>query len=232
MKNLSKIAALASGVFAAAIVSISVLPVFADSPPQLGGGPDVYVVKDLTSGGNYANITNSSACHELKYSVRLHNTSFGGFTNVHVSVNLPAGATTHNVSTMTATTNVGGHSGTTGTATVELSSAQSISMENGTTVLYDANGNVIRTLPDSVTSSGVDIGALNGSTTEFVQFKARVSCPSPTPTPTPPPTPTPTPTPVATTLPNTGAGGVIGLFAGATVLAAAGHYIVRRTRRA
>jgi LPXTG-motif cell wall-anchored protein len=222
MTYLSKLAGVAGGIFAAAIISINVLPVFADSPPQLGGGPDVYVVKNLTRGGNYANIANANACDELKYSVRLHNTSFGGFTNVHVSVNLPSGATTHNVSTMTATTNVGGHSGTSGTATVELSSSQTIRYETGTTVLYDVHGNVIRTLPDTITSSGVDIGALNGSTTEFVQFKAKVNCQTPAPTPPP--------TPVTTTLPNTGAGGVIGLFAGATILGTAFHYIVRRRR--
>src|SRR4029079_11738621 len=126
MKSLSKIAPVAGGIFAAAIVSMSVLPVFADSPPQLGGGPDVYVVKNLTQGAtSYTQTANANACDELKYSVRLHNTAFSGFTNVHVSVNLPSGATTHNVSTMTATTNLGGNSGTTGTSTVNISSAQS-----------------------------------------------------------------------------------------------------------
>jgi LPXTG-motif cell wall-anchored protein len=230
MKSLSKIAA---GIFAAAIVSLAVSPVFADSPPQLGGGADVYVVKNVTSGGNYDSVINAKACDELKYSVRLHNTSFGGFQDVKVSVNLPSGSATSNTSTATATTNLGGTTGASDTATVNLSSAQSIGYENGTTVLYDVNGKVIRTMPDTITSSGVDVGPLNGSTTVFVQFKAKVNCPSPTPTPTPSPTPTtPKVESQTTTLPNTGAGGVIGLFAGATVLATAGHYLVRRARRA
>lgn len=230
MKSLSKSAAfVASGVTALAIAALSMSPVFADSPPQLGGGADVYVVKNLTKGGNYANIINANACEELKYSVRLHNTSFGGFQDIKVSVNLPSNSSTSNTSTMTATTDLGGTSGTTGTAKVDLSSAQSISYETGTTTLLDVNGNVIRTLPDTITSSGVDIGALNGSTTEFVQFKAKVSCPS---TPVTPPSTPPASTPAQpTALPNTGAGDVIGLFAGASAAGTAAHAVVTRRNR-
>lgn len=171
--------------FSKLAIVLAAVPVFgiaahamADSPPQLGGGSDVYVVKNLTQGGDYTSIVNANACEELKYSIRLHNTAYSAFQDVKVSVNLPSNSSTSNTSTMTATTNLGGNSGTSDTATVDLSSAQTISYENGTATLYDANGNVIRTLPDTITSSGVDIGSLNGSTTEFVQFQAKVSCPT------------------------------------------------------
>jgi hypothetical protein len=112
---------------------------------------------------------------------------------------------------------------------VNLSSAQTVTYENGSTTLYNENGTVIKTLPDTITTSGVDIGALNGSTTEFVNYKAKVSCPSkPTPTPTPI---TPVTTPKA--LPNTGAGDVLGIFAGATAAGSAAHMAItaRRNRR-
>jgi hypothetical protein len=235
---------------AAALAVVPVLAItgsaLADSPGQLEGGTGVYLVKNLTQKGSYANTINANTCDEVQYSTRLHNVAFGGLTDVKVSVNLPSNVSTSNASTMTGTTNLGGISGTSGSSTVKMSSAQSITYENGSTVLYDANGNVIKTLPDTITKGGVDIGALNGSTTEFVNFKAKVNCPAPTPTPTPTPKPTPipTPTPAPTTtptatpapqapvsLPNTGAGDVLGAFAGASAAGTAAHAAVRRLRR-
>jgi hypothetical protein len=68
---------------------------------------------------------------------------------------------------------------TTANATVNISSAQTVSYENGTTQLLDAKGNVIENLPDTITGSGVNIGTLVGSATEYVNFKAKVSCPAP-----------------------------------------------------
>src|SRR3569833_1069971 len=167
MKIVSKLAATAAILPIVAFASTA----FADSPPQLGGGADVYVVKNLTQAGSYASIVNANACDELKYSVRLHNTALSAFQDVKLSDSLPSASSTINTSTATATTNLGGASGTSDTATVDLSSAQTIGYENGTAVLTDANNNVIRTLQDTITSSGVDIGPLNGSTTVFVQFK-------------------------------------------------------------
>ena len=46
-------------------------------------------------------------------------------------------------------------------------------------------------------------------------------------TPTTPTTPT---TPAATTLPNTGAGDVLGIFAASSAAAGAGHFVVSRRR--
>jgi|SRR5579862_154064 len=217
--------------------TLAVLPVlaisgqaFADSPPQLGGGADVYVVKNLTQNGSYASIINANACEEVMYSIRLHNTAYSAFQDIQVSVNLPSNSSTVNMSTATATTNLGGNSGTSDTATVDLSSAQTIGYENGSAVLYDSNNNVIRTLPDTITSSGVDVGPLDGSTTEFVKFKAKISCPSTPPPTTPPITPS-TPSTPAKALPNTGAGDVADLFVGTSAFGAIGHYIFGRRKR-
>ena len=44
-------------------------------------------------------------------------------------------------------------------------------------MLYDVSGNALKTLPDTITSGGVNVGNLSGSTTEFVNFRARVNCP-------------------------------------------------------
>lgn len=224
--------------FKTLIAALSILPIMAvaspalaDSPGQLEGGSITYVVKNLTKSGSYAPAANAACGDEVQYSIRLHNIAFGGLADVKVGVSLPNTSGTTNTSTMTATTNLGGDSGASSTATLNLSSAATVSYENGSTTLYDGNAKVIKTLPDTITTSGVDIGGLNGSTTEFVNFKAKVSCPTPTPTPKPTPKPQPTPAPKA--LPNTGAGDILGIFAGASAAGGAAHMAItaRRNRR-
>jgi len=148
----------------------------AGSPGQLAGG-DNYLVKNITQNGSYANTISATCNDEVQYSMQLSNTQFGGLNNVTLKATLPSAG---GVSTATATTDLGGTSGTSDTVTVNLGANQTQAIENGTTVLYDGSGNAIKTLPDTITS-GVNIGTLNGSTTEFVNFKAKVSCPTPTP---------------------------------------------------
>lgn len=170
MNRFSKLAAVLAVLPILAVAS----PVFADSPGQLEGGSIVYLVKNKTQNGSYSTSASAACGDEVRYSIRLHNTSFGGFSNVDVKVSLPSAGGT---STMTATTNLGGISGTSGSASVNTPSGSTQSYINGTTTLYDENGNVIKALPDTITNSGVSIGALAGSTTRFVNFNAKVNCP-------------------------------------------------------
>lgn len=221
MTRLSKLAVVMAAMPVLAVSGAAL----ADSPGQLEGGSFVYQAKNVTQSGSYGNSINAAACEEVQYRVWLHNTEFGNLSNVTVKVALPAGSAASNTSTMTATTDLGGTSGTSGSATVNISSAQTISYENGTSTLYAENGTAIKTLPNTITGSGVNIGTLNGSTTEYIVFKAKVSCPAPTPTPTP------TPTPKPTTLPNTGAGDVVGIFAGASAAGTAAHAVITRRRK-
>jgi hypothetical protein len=224
----------------AAIVAVPVLAFAgiakADSPGQLTGGDNVLQVKNVTKSGSYASSASAACNEEVRYSVRLHNAAYGGLTNVQVKADL-AGS-------VTAVPAEGASAGTTGKATVTVASGNLV-YENGSAVLYDANGKVLKNLPDTITTSGVNVGNISGSTTEFVNFQAKVNCPAPTPTPTPKPTPaptTPTPTPAPTTpapaaakapeaLPNTGAGDVLGAFAGVSAAGTAAHMAVRRFRR-
>jgi hypothetical protein len=211
-------------VSAAALLVVPVLAIAstvkADSPGQLGGGADVYKVKNVTKNGSYANSANAACNEKVRYSVRLHNAAFGGLTNVVVKANLADGS-------MTAVPAEGASAGTSGNVTVTVASG-SLAYENGSAKLYDANGTLIKNLSDTVTTSGVNVGNINGSTTEFVNFEAKVNCPT-TPTPTPSPTTPAAQTPSA--LPNTGAGDVLGAFAGASAAGAAAHAAVRRVRR-
>lgn len=209
---MSKISKIAAGAAVVPMLAFAAPAFAANSLGQLGGG-DNYQAKNLTTGSAYGDNTTATCNDVVKYSMQLSNTQFGTLDSVNLKATLPSQG---GVSTATATTNLGGTSGASDTTTVTLSSGATQTLVNGSTELDDSNGNAIKTLPDTVTTSGVDIGALVGSTTEFVNFKAKVTCP------TPPVTPPTTPTqPKPTTLVNTGAGDVAGLFA---VVAAAGAF--------
>lgn len=214
MTKLSKLAAVMAAVPVLAMSGAAL----ADSPGQLVGGPNFYVVKNLTQNGTFASSASVACNQEVQYSAELHNPMNGGLTNVKVSANLANGS-------ISAIPAEGASQGATGSVSVNVASGGSLNYESGSTVLKDSNGNTIRTLSDGITSGGVNVGNVNGSTVEFVDFKAKVSCPAPTPTPTP------TPTPKPTTLPNTGAGDVLGIFTGVSSLGAAGHYVVSRRRK-
>ena len=168
---------------AAAIAVVSVLAIggkaLADSPGQLGSGPFVYRVKNVTTNGSYASTANASACDVVQYTTELNNGGFGGLTNIIVKATLPATSSTSVASTVTATPDQGASFGTTGTATVNFSTNQSLSYVSGSTQLVDFNGNLIKNLPDTITTSGVNVGDLLGSTTEFVHLQAKVNCPTP-----------------------------------------------------
>lgn len=207
----------------------------ADSPGQITAD---YLVKNLTQNTKYSNQTNANACEELEYSFRLHNPSYSSANNVVVKATLPAAASTTNTSNGVVSYTDGVGSPATGSVTVNLSSAQSITYENGSAVLYNGSGSVIKTLPDGITASGVNIGKVNGSTVEYVNFKAKVNCPKPecktNCTPTPPVTPPATTTPPApTTLVNTGPGETAALFAIAMIAGTFGYrkYLSHRLGR-
>lgn len=156
----------------------------ADGTGQIEGGSAVYEAKNLTTGSAYSDNTSASACDELQYSIRLHNTGFVAVNNINVQVVLPTGASTTNTSTMTATYTDGLVSSTSDTTTVNFTNPQTISYESGTTKLYDSNGQLVQNEPDGITGSGVGLGSLNGSTTEYLNFQAKVNCPTPPPSAT------------------------------------------------
>ena len=158
-------------------------PVRAASEGQIEGG-NIYRVKNVTKNVDFTDPANADACDVLQYKVRIHDPGPGALTDVRVKADLPSGAATSNVSTITVSAINADPSSTTDTATVNLSSSQSISYQNGTTQLLDANGNPLSTLSDGITQGGVGIGNVGVSINEkrFVQFQAKVSCPTPSPT--------------------------------------------------
>jgi hypothetical protein len=159
-----------SSLFGLFIILVMPASALADSLGQLTNDSNTFVVANQTQNGSYANSVNAACNEELLYSVRLHNSEFGGLTNVQVSANLMSGK-------MTAVPAQGASQGTSGSVTVNLPANGSLAYQSGTTVLYNANGGVISALPDGITTVGVNAGNVNGSTTEFVNFKAKVACP-------------------------------------------------------
>ncbi|MEK7594424.1 MAG: hypothetical protein AAB436_02185 [Patescibacteria group bacterium] len=142
---------------------------------------DIYYSKNLTTGGSFGDPTAADKCQSLQYKVRMHNPGADTVTNVRISVNLPAGASTSNVSTATITADNAFPATISDTATVNISSAQKISYKSGSTQLLNSQNAVIGSLPDGITSGGVTIGSVGVSINEvrYVQFKADIDCPTP-----------------------------------------------------
>jgi len=181
MSRFSKLAA----VLAAVPVLAFAASVSADVPGQLQGGPDTYLVKNLTKKTAYAATASATACNdEVEYSVQLHNANSAKLSSIVVSATLPAGTTSK--SALVATPASGSATGTSGSVTVTIGANQTLTYETGSTRLYDGSAKLIKTLPDGITTkNGVNVGDLLGTTTEFVNFTAKVTC-----APTPPVTPT------------------------------------------
>ncbi len=171
-----KVSKLVAGLAIVPVLAFSA-PVLADSPGQLLGGDNVYVVKNVTQNGSYGSSAAVKACGDVvQFSVLLSNTQFGVLQDITVKANVPS---TNGTSNMTATTSAGGTSGTQGSVTVNgMTSGQTMSYVSGSTKLYDTNGTFVRNLADGVTGSGVNVGDLAGSTKEFVNFQAKVNCES------------------------------------------------------
>lgn len=153
---------------------------------QIAGG-DIYRVKNVTKGGAFMDPAGAAKCETVQYKIRLHNPGPGEVTNVNVRVNFPAGATTQHTSTATITAQNSQPASVSDTATLNLSSSLAVSYISGSTQLLDTHSNVISSLPDGITGSGVNIGKVGVSLKEikFVQFKAKTECKETPPPPKP-----------------------------------------------
>lgn len=168
MKKLAFIAG-AIAFVSSALVSVTAL---ATSGGYLAGGPDIYQVRNVTTNTAYSSSA-SVACNEtVKYSVKLSNTEYGLISNINVKAPLTGTMTASGTNAASETVS------TSGTVTV-TPAAGSFSYIAGSTQLYDVNGNLIKALPDGITAGGVNVGNLNGSTREFVQFQAKLTCETP-----------------------------------------------------
>lgn len=235
MNRFTKLAVSLAAVSAVAFPSV----VAAAGYGQIEQG-DIYRAKDLTTNGAFASNITAACGDTVAYRVRIHNSGPQTLTNVKVSATLNgASSTSHgsqvrlsadnNIDNMVVTANAG----------VNTDKATTATYVNGSTQLFNYSitpgaSSVIRNLPDGILNGGINIGNIGPLTadTESVQFQVKLTCETPT-TPTTPTTPK-TETPKVksvTTLPNTGAGDVLGIFAGASAAGTAAHAVIARRRR-
>jgi uncharacterized repeat protein (TIGR01451 family) len=239
-----KVKSLIAGVATAVIVPVAGFagPALASSPGQIDSGT-IYRVKNITKNSDFAASASATCGDEVQFKALLHNSGFGSVDNVTVKATLPSGGGTSALD-VTYDSN-GPENSVSASATLNVSSG-SASYVSGSSQLLDEDSKIIKSLPDGITNGGVNTGTLNGSTSEFVTFKAKVTCetkpdcktnpklcpPPVTPPETPPSTPPTTPA-APTKLVNTGPGDVAAAFAVATAAGAMGYrlYLSRRLAR-
>lgn len=171
-------------VVAAGLLAIPALVFTGPKASAIGEGQveqgDIYYSRNLDKGSAFGDPTAADKCDVLQYRVVMHNPGVGTITNVNIHVNLPGSVASKNVSTAQINASNAFPASVSDTATVNISTPQSIAYQNDTTFLLDANRNVIGTaLPNTITTTGVNIGSVGVSLNEirYVQFNAKVNCP-------------------------------------------------------
>lgn len=207
-------------------VMLLATPALAATTGQITGG-DNYLVRNVTDNGQFTDPASADKCETVQFKVRIHNVGPDSVGNVNVKATLPTAAATSHSSLVTVTSTDSNPNTRTDTAGVNLSGSYKLTYVPGSTELLDANNAKLSTMPDTITSSGVNIGEVGVSTQQkrFVQFQAKVDCP------VTPDQPKPTPTPEQpVSLPETGPEAGLAAAAGTGALGYAVH-MYRRSRK-
>lgn len=119
----------------------------------------------------------------LTLKIRAHNAGPGVVENTTVSASLPNTVATSHVSKATISSPYADPNAVSDTMTVNLDKAGKLSYVAGSAELLDSAGNKLSTLPDTLTTTGVNIGTVNVSVQEIraVQFKVKAECETPAP---------------------------------------------------
>ncbi len=178
-----RIKLLVTGFIASACaITAGVLPsAYAATLPGIEGG-DIYRVRNVTKNSAFTDPAAADKCEEVQYRVRIHNPGPDqALNNVTVQATIPSAAATQNVSTVIVRAANASPTTVTDTANVTLPAAYKITYVPGSSQLLDSAGNIIRSIGDVTSGSGVDIGTVGISINErrFVQFSAKVDCPKP-----------------------------------------------------
>ncbi len=148
--------------------------VFADSPGQLSNAATNYEIRNVTTNGKFGQTASATCGETVKYSVLLANSDFGLLKNLTVKADLTNG----NISA-SATNAANAITSVSGKVTVSVTGGGTLAYIPGSTVRITSDGKTTTNLSDGITSGGVNAGELNGSTQTFVQFQAKVNCPTP-----------------------------------------------------
>ncbi len=169
---MNKFASLAALVVLPVLGALFSTPVFADSPGQLSNGPTNYKVRNVTKNGTYAQSITATCDETVKYSITLSNSDFGLLRNLTVKADMASGVINASATNANnATTSVSGN------AKVNLDRGSLVYVA-GSTVRISSDSATTTPLTDGITAGGVNAGELKGSTAIFVQFQAKVNCPT------------------------------------------------------
>lgn len=213
---------------AAAVLPVLALGVASAAPAGQIEGGDIYRVRNVTKNTAFTDPATADKCEVVQFRVRIHNPGPDALTGVKVKATLNTEVATSHSSMVTVSADNANPESTTDTAGVNLSSAQGMSYVAGSTELLDANGSKMQNLSDGILGGGVDVPNGVGVSTEqkrFVQFEAKVDCPTTPPPVTPPSTPQ-TPPAAPTQLVNTGPGSAAAIFGGVTAAGALAYRLV------
>ncbi|HET7320789.1 MAG TPA: hypothetical protein VFI84_04390 [Candidatus Saccharimonadales bacterium] len=150
---------------------------------------DIYRVKDLTTNGTFADTINSVCGDTVQFRVRVHNGGPDTLTNVKVAATLnSASSTSHGSQASITADNAIDNMTVTANAGVNTDKATTADYVSGSTQLLNYSAtpggeSVLRNLPDGILNGGVNIGSVGPLTadTEEVQFQAKLNCTTPTP---------------------------------------------------
>ena len=193
MKNVftTKLKYLAMALVILAGLGLSTVQVRALAPGQVDS---LLQIANLTQNTGFATTQSAKACDQLQYRVLLYNPGPSNVTDVKVEASINTMTPyTQAIPTVTIYAPSANPNENSDQATINLATAQTQSYVKGSTELLDSAGNVIAnsgnggTLADTITmgGGGIDIGALNGSVTEYLEFQTKVNCPVVPPTPVP-----------------------------------------------
>ena len=147
-------------VLAAAVAVVPVLTfsgsALAAGMGQIEGG-DIYRVKNVTKNIDFINSVNATCGDTVQFKVRIHNPGPSKIDNVKVVATLPSAAATSFTSNVTVSSPNADPTSTSDSATVTSDKTVKLSYINGSTELLGAHDAKMRTLPDTITSTGVTL---------------------------------------------------------------------------
>lgn len=180
---MKKLTSIALGILMIPVVAAS--SVSALTAGQIEGG-DIYRVKNITKGIDFTDPVAATCGDIVQFKVRIHNPGPDALTGVKVSATFPTVAATSHSSKVTVSADNANPTSTSDTAGVNLDKSGVLQYVAGSTELLDAHNSKLSTLPDGVVNGSVNVPGDVGVSTEqkrFVQFSAKVDCPTTPPAP-------------------------------------------------
>jgi uncharacterized repeat protein (TIGR01451 family) len=173
MKTLIKISKTIAAVLMA--LAIPALSLASTNPSPILDENNLYQIANVTTTGNWSASTSATYGDTISYMVHVHNNVIGSTAeNVNVKVTLPSESITSYSSV--ATISADNATAVTGSTTLTLAETSKLTYVNGSATWYDHNNQLLGTLPDSIMTTGVDVGNINGcwEFETWIRFKVKV----------------------------------------------------------